>query len=143
MFATVNVAIGVSAFFTTIIGLGIFFFTVFSLNKTIILAGLVLTSLFALGIFAVLCRSIPRLPPKTFGAVGRTAMAVAHAGLLAANVIVVGFAMPLIYGALFRPSLSERLPVGGSTVVAAIAASSVLSVGILLARVWKPAAKPH
>ena len=64
MFANVNIAAGLTVFFTTLVGGALFFFTLFSFNATVISGGFVVTALVALVVFGKMYRHTARLPPK-------------------------------------------------------------------------------
>jgi hypothetical protein len=132
MLANINIAAGLTLFLTALVGAGVFFFTLFSFNATVISAGFVLTGLAALVLFVLTYRHTTRLPRKRRGPIATAVLSAAHALLLAANVIVGAFAAPSIVGAILDPRISERVPVGGSTIFAAFVVSSVLSLGMLV-----------
>jgi hypothetical protein len=130
--ANINIAAGLTLFLTALVGAVLFFFTLFSFNATVISAGFVLTGLAALALFARAYRHTTRLPPKRRGPIATALLAAAHTLLLATNVIVGVFAAPSIVGAILDPKISERVPVGGSTIFAAFVVSSVLSLAMLV-----------
>jgi hypothetical protein len=131
MWSRINLAAGLAIFLTAAVGGVVFVVTMFSFNAGIIFTGLVFTGLAALALFVLIYKLIAPTPWSAYGDTGVAYLGVAHVALAVSNLIVVVFAFPVVYGAIFDPQLSTRLPVTGSTVAAAIASSAILSVGIL------------
>jgi hypothetical protein len=133
MFANVNIAAGLTVFFTTLVGGALFFFTLFSFNATVISGGFVVTALVALVVFGLMYRHTARLAPKDRRPAATAAVVSAsHVLLFVTNLIAVVSGPPAIIGALFDPSISEQVPVSAGAIVASIVASSVVGLGLLV-----------
>jgi hypothetical protein len=132
MFANVNIAAGLTVFFTTLVGGALFFFTLFSFNATVISGGFVVTALVALVVFGKMYRHTARLPLKDRRSAATAVVSASHVLLFVTNLIAVVSGPPAIIGALLDPRISERVPVDAGTIVASIVASSVVSLGLLV-----------
>jgi glucan phosphoethanolaminetransferase (alkaline phosphatase superfamily) len=138
MFANINLALGLATFLGWVAGLGLFVITVFSVSHEIILGGVVVAMLIALFLFVVFYYLIARIPAKDRAPAAMAVVVVLHAVLVVANVIAVIFGVPLVYGALFNPRISNAVPVTETSVFAAVVTCAVLSLGLLVEKSLRP-----
>jgi hypothetical protein len=133
MGSRLNLAAGIAIFLATLVGLGVFVVTMFSFNAGVIFTGLVFTGLAALALLVLIYKSTAPTPWSAYGDVGIAVLGLAHLVLAVSNLVVGVFALPLVYGAVLDRRFSDRLPMTEDLIVAAIALSTILSLGIVAA----------
>ena len=132
MLVPLNIALGLTVPVACVIGAGIFMITVFSVNATIISGGFILTGAIALGLVLLLNLAVRRVVSKGAGSAPGPLTVLAHGLLLASNLTAFIGAPLLAYDSVLGSPSAGRSPFSAETVIVAIGACAVLSIGLLI-----------